>query len=56
VWRWEGGKTWDEFPATAHSYSILDGRGNVDEMAVPSRGCTGMTLRLYNPIDSQWSL
>ena len=34
----------------------MDGCGNLDQMFVPARGFTGMTLRLYDPATRLWSI
>jgi len=56
VRRGVGSREWDEFPATATGRRLLDGRGHMDEMAVPAKGFSGITLRLYDPAQRQWSL
>jgi hypothetical protein len=47
---------WDVFPATYHCRQYLHGVANVDEMIVPSKGFSGMTLRSFNVIDRQWAI
>lgn len=34
----------------------MDGAGNLDQMSIPARGFTGMTLRLYDPAVGEWSI
>jgi len=47
---------WEEFGATSRCWSLFDGAANIDEMAVPAQGWTGLTLRLFDPENAQWSL
>jgi len=47
---------WEEFPATSRCWSLFDGAANLDEMAVPTEGWTGLTLRLFDLESRQWSL
>jgi len=52
---------WDRFPATSRVERVMpdpDGifGGNLDQMLVPARGFTGMTLRLYCPQTGLWSI
>ncbi len=54
--RLAGCTEWHSFPATARVEKVMDGGGNLDQMFVPARGFTGMTLRLYNPETRLWSL
>ncbi len=49
---------WETFHATGHARPILGGIGNIDNF-VPEGwrpGFLGMTLRLFNPNDQQWSI
>src|SRR3982074_2355178 len=41
--RLEGSTEWHEFPGTSECRLILDGRGNIDEIAAPMRDLCGMT-------------
>jgi hypothetical protein len=36
--------------------TILGGLGNVDEIAFPTKGWSGFTLRLFDPQARQWSI
>jgi len=52
---------WETFTAFSHIEKVMqapDGTfgGNLDQMAVPERGFTGMTLRLYTPETGLWSI
>ncbi|MEU8267005.1 hypothetical protein AB0B89_07540 [Sphaerisporangium sp. NPDC049002] len=46
---------WDEFPGVSTSKSIFGG-GNMDEIDFPTRGFSGLTLRLYDSGREEWSL
>jgi hypothetical protein len=59
--RLAGSDEWEHFGATSRVEQVMrapDGvfGGNLDQMFVPERGFTGMTLRLYNPADDLWSI
>jgi hypothetical protein len=47
---------WEEFPGISHASRHFDGGANFDEITFPSKGFSGLTLRLYNPDTGQWSL
>ena len=47
---------WDTFTGTAVCRSVLAGVGNVDEIAMPTRGAAGMTVRLFDRDTGLWSL
>ena len=56
-----GSSAWETFDAFSRVEKVMqapDGTfgGNLDQMAVPERGFTGMTLRLYNPETRLWSI
>jgi hypothetical protein len=50
------GSGWEEFPAVSYATRHFDGSANFDEIVFPTKGFSGLTLRLYNPDTSQWSL
>ena len=54
--RFTGSNEWDEFPGKAAMHTVLTGVGNVDEIQFPTKGYTGLTLRLYNRHSKEWSL
>lgn len=54
--RLKGSTEWQTFPATSRVEKVMDGAGNLDQMFVPARGFTGMTLRLYDPAADLWSI
>ena len=47
---------WEEFPATAKGISLLGGAAHLDELSMPTKGYSGVTLRLFNPEREEWSL
>ena len=50
------GSGWEEFPALSMCSRHFDGSANFDEITFPTKGFSGLTLRLYNPDTKQWSL
>lgn len=54
--RGAGSNDWEEFPATSRGELRLGGRVNVDEITFPTKGWSGMTLRVFNPDRCQWSI
>ncbi|MEV4755101.1 hypothetical protein AB0J86_08300 [Micromonospora sp. NPDC049559] len=52
-----GGSDWDEFPGVAVCHGTLfGGAANLDEISFPTKGLSGLTLRLYDPQTRLWSL
>lgn len=51
-----GSDDWDEFPSTSQCRSVFGGAANFDEISVPERGFSGLTLRLFHPGREEWSL
>lgn len=51
--RHDGADQWDEFPATLDCRPLLGGLGNIDEYR--SADVHGLTLRLFDPVQRQWS-
>jgi hypothetical protein len=47
---------WDEFPATSTCHGFFDGAGIFDEMIFPTKGFSGMTLRVFDPERKQWGI
>jgi len=47
---------WDEFPGKSTMHLILGGAGNLEQLHFPTKGYTGMTLRLFNPQSKRWSI
>ena len=54
--RWVGSNDWETFPCTIRCESRMDGVVNLDEGVFPTKGWSGMTLRLFNLKTRQWSL
>lgn len=59
--RLKGSADWEIFPATSKVEKVMrapDGTfgGNLDQMFIPEKGFTGMTLRLYDPATQLWSI
>lgn len=56
-----GATEWETFEATSKVEKVMPipgggFGGNLDQMFIPSRGFTGMTLRLYDPQAALWSI
>jgi hypothetical protein len=51
-----GCKEWEEFPASYRCEQYLNGVANVDEMSVPSRGFSGMTVRTFAVAQRRWAI
>lgn len=51
-----GCEEWDEFPALSRAVSVFDGAANFDEITFPTKGFAGLTLRMFDPANGQWSL
>ena len=49
------GKEWDEFEGEATCWTILGGVGSVEELRIPSRGFSGMGLRLLDVQKKVWN-
>ena len=47
---------WDDFLATARCWSLFGGAANVDQMIVPERGFSGMSVRLFDPASGDGSI
>jgi hypothetical protein len=47
---------WEEFPAVSNASRHFDGGANFDEIEFPTKGFTGLTLRLYDTEQKQWAL
>lgn len=54
--RFAGSRDWDEFEARFHCEPRLDGVANIDQMDAPSRGFSGMTLRLFDRASRRWAI
>src|SRR5579859_4054794 len=47
---------WEEFPGVSRASRHFDGAAHFDEIDFPTKGSSGLTLRLYDPERAQWSL
>ncbi|GAA2561224.1 hypothetical protein GCM10010435_36110 [Winogradskya consettensis] len=47
---------WDEFPSTALITPLFGGAANIDEITFGPGEASGLTLRLWDPAASHWSL
>lgn len=54
--RWSSSQEWEVFPATAEARSVLAGGAQLDEIMFPTKGFTGLTLRLFDVARRQWWL
>jgi hypothetical protein len=54
--RHEGSSDWDEFAATMHGWSLLDGGVSVDEIHFPAKGFSGSTVRTLDRSEQSWSI
>lgn len=54
--RLAGSDEWEGFPATSTCIPVFGGGANFDEIHFPTKGFTGLTLRLYDPHRHEWSL
>lgn len=51
-----GSDDWDDFPSISECRSVFDGAANFDEISIPARGFSGLTVRLFDPEREEWSL
>ena len=59
--RLKGSTDWEAFAATSRVEKVMRDPqgvygGNLDQMFIPDKGFTGMTLRLYDPATELWSI
>lgn len=50
------GSDWEEFPGISRATRHFDGSASFDEIDFPTKGFSGLTLRVYNPDTKEWSL
>jgi len=50
------GSDWEEFPGISQASRHFDGSASFDEITFPTKGFSGLTLRLRNTDTGQWSL
>jgi hypothetical protein len=51
-----GSNEWEEFPAHSETQALLGGKANLDEIHFPTKGWSGVTLRLYRPDTQDWAI
>jgi hypothetical protein len=51
-----GSEDWDVFRSSSECSRIFDGAANFEEISIPERGFSGLTLRLFDPERKEWSL
>jgi hypothetical protein len=56
VTRWVGSEEWEEFPAHSRCEPRLGNGANIEEVAFPTKGFSGLTLRVFNIEKRQWSI
>jgi hypothetical protein len=47
---------WDEFGSSSVCHRAFDGAANFEEISIPERGFSGLTLRVFDPELKEWSL
>lgn len=47
---------WEEFPGVTTAHRLFDGAAHLDQVDCPTKGFSGLTLRLYDPERHEWSL
>ena len=51
-----GSDEWQEYAGTCSARTHFDGAISIDEMQFPSKSSYGMSLRLFDPVEKQWSI
>lgn len=51
-----GSKEWDDFPGTLCMTPYLGGAATIDEIYFPTKGTAGLTVRVFDPKNRQWSI
>jgi hypothetical protein len=54
--RHTGSDKWDEFPGVTVAHPFFDGNGSFDEIAFPTKGFSGATVRSFDPASEEWSI
>jgi hypothetical protein len=54
--RWVGSEEWDVFTGVQRCEPRLGGAANIDEINCPTRGFSGMTMRLFDRAAMRWSI
>ena len=51
-----GSDDWQEYDGTCSARTHFDGAISIDEMQFPTKGSYGMSVRLFDPIEKQWTI
>jgi hypothetical protein len=51
-----GSDEWEEFPGLSQASRHFDGGANFDEIVFPTKGFSGLTVRLFDPVAEVWSI
>ena len=51
-----GSDEWDEFPSRCVAGRHFDGGASFEEITFPTKGFSGLTVRVFNPQTRQWSI
>ncbi|GAA3103194.1 hypothetical protein [Nonomuraea salmonea] len=51
-----GSDEWEEFPGFTVATRHFDGAASVDEIVFPTKGFSGMTVRVYDERAGQWAI
>lgn len=51
-----GSDDWREFPGAATCHGFFDGAGSFDEISFPTRGFSGSSYRMFNPVTKEWAI
>ncbi|MEV4894101.1 hypothetical protein AB0K48_32420 [Nonomuraea sp. NPDC055795] len=54
--RLAGSDDWEEFPGYTRATRHLSGAASCDEVTFPTKGTSGLTLRLHDPATDLWSI
>ena len=51
-----GSDEWQEYAGTCSARTHFDGAISIDEMQFPTKNTYGLSLRLYDPVEKEWSI
>lgn len=51
-----GSDEWDEFPGRSVCHGFFGGAGSFEEISFPTKGFSGMTMRMFDPDKREWSI
>jgi hypothetical protein len=54
--RWAASPQWEEFVGVSRLEKRLDGLANIEELSFPTKGFSGLTVRLFDLEDQRWSI